>query len=72
MATLPLSQGYLIASKPNAFHRPCPYCGSKAVHRSRARGIIERHIVRFFRLYPHRCECCDRRFYVRVSDGNLP
>jgi len=49
----------------------CPYCGCRYAWRSHRRGLIERHLFRVFRLIPHRCTDCDRRFYARsVISGN--
>ena len=67
MATLSLSSSDHSQSVPSPFRRSCPYCRCLDIHRSHARGIIERHLARFFRLYPHRCESCDCRFYVQLS-----
>lgn len=66
MATLPLSSSGHSQSMPSRFRRSCPHCGSREVHRSRARGIIERHILQAFRFHPYRCESCDSRFYLLV------
>lgn len=71
MATLPVSTSGHSESAPNRFNQSCPYCRGRDIRRSHARGIIERHIARFFRLYPHRCESCDCRFYVRLP-GSQP
>jgi hypothetical protein len=43
----------------------CPQCGCTAIHRSRRRGVIERHFFRVLRLSPYRCEGCDSRFFMR-------
>ena len=63
MATLPIP-----TDSPQSVlkidHRPCPHCGSRDVHRSHSRGIIERRILRMLHFYPLRCDYCDRRFYV--------
>jgi predicted RNA-binding Zn-ribbon protein involved in translation (DUF1610 family) len=72
MATLPVTPlEYPHSHHHHRVRRLCPHCGSREVHRSRARGIIERHIVRAFRFYPHRCESCDRRFYAYLSTNEL-
>ena len=66
MASLPFSPAGHSERVPGRFYRSCPHCGSREIHRSRARGIIERHIVSILRFYPHRCESCDSRFYIQV------
>lgn len=48
-------------------HHACPHCQSDQIYRQRARGIIERHVVRAFRFYPFWCAGCDRRFYLRAE-----
>lgn len=45
----------------------CPYCGSRKIWQARPRGIVERHLFRFFQLSPHQCPGCDRRFYTRAA-----
>jgi hypothetical protein len=67
MTTQPLSPAGHSVRMPGRFYRSCPHCGSREIHRSRARGIIERHIVSILRFYPHRCESCDSRFYMLVT-----
>jgi hypothetical protein len=47
--------------------RACPFCRSSEIYRCRARGIIERHVVRTFQFFPHWCADCDRRFYIRLQ-----
>ena len=72
MATLPIgSPGYPNAPK-NGVRRTCPHCGSDEVYRSRARGIIERHVVRVLRFFPYRCFACDRRFYLHLAGHEGP
>ena len=41
----------------------CPECGSKQIHPSRRKGLLEKGILAkvFFR--PFRCEHCDSRFF---------
>jgi hypothetical protein len=57
MGTLPLTATII---------RTCPYCEDQKVYRQRARGIIERYLIRAFRFVPYWCAGCDRRFYVRL------
>ena len=71
MATVPVSRANYRRVPSKTHRRSCPFCGGQEIHRSRARGIIERHIVRTFRFYPHRCESCDRRFYVKLLASDL-
>ena len=71
MASAPFAPPNYSHTRPSRSHRVCPHCGSQEIHRSHARGIIERHIVRAFRFYPHRCEACDRRFYLQLSGQDL-
>ena len=66
MATLPISPASPRSTLKIDRHF-CPRCGSREVHRSHARGIVERRVLRMLRFYPHRCECCDRRFYIWLS-----
>ena len=47
----------------------CPRCGSTWVCRSYRSGWIKRHLLRAFGLSPYRCDCCDRKFYLRCSSG---
>jgi len=72
MATHPISPAEYAHTTRHRVHRSCPYCGSREIHRSHARGIIERHVVRVFRFYPHRCESCDRRFFAHLPSKELP
>jgi hypothetical protein len=46
--------------------RPCPYCLSPQVTRSRRRNVWERVLILML-LRPYRCLECDARFYGRVS-----
>lgn len=48
-------------------HHSCPHCHSDEIYRQRARGILERHVVRAFRFFPFWCAACDRRFYLRAD-----
>jgi hypothetical protein len=41
--------------------RLCPKCQSTRIFRSRRRGLVE-WPLRTVRLYPFRCDRCDRRF----------
>lgn len=65
MATMPLPSTTPSMSANKFRRQNCPHCGSKDIHRCRARGIIERHIVRAFHFFPHWRADCDRRFYLR-------
>lgn len=66
MASLPISSA---SNGLRAFHkkRACTHCGSAEVYRQRARGIIERHVVRAFHFAPYWCAACDRRCYLRLT-----
>lgn len=67
MATNSLPTSSTPSSKVRNFNRRiCPHCGGREIYRCRARGIIERHVARAFRLFPHWCAECDQRFYVRL------
>jgi hypothetical protein len=66
MATMPIPSATPSMSANQFRRRICPHCGGKDIHRCRARGIIERHVVRAFRFFPHWCADCDRRFYLRL------
>ncbi len=48
----------------NSRSRVCPHCGSREIYRRAPRRIIEPHVVHVFRLFPHWCGHCDRRFYL--------
>ena len=72
MASAPFSPASCSRSSAGHSPRACPHCGSRDICRSRVRGVIERHIVRALRFYPHRCESCDRRFYVQLSSSEIP
>ena len=48
----------------------CPHCNSKAIHRSKRRGIFELSVLSLMPIRPFRCEECDRRFYLfTVADA---
>ena len=47
----------------------CPQCGQEEVRRSR-RSRLE-HLLAIFRLYPYRCEVCDKRFFSFTRFLNL-
>jgi predicted RNA-binding Zn-ribbon protein involved in translation (DUF1610 family) len=66
MATMPIPSATPSMSANQFRRRICPHCGGKDIHRCRARGIIERHVVRAFLFFPHWCADCDRRFYLRL------
>lgn len=48
MATMPIPSASPSMSAKQFRRQICPHCGSKDIHRCRARGIIERHVVRAF------------------------
>jgi GH25 family lysozyme M1 (1,4-beta-N-acetylmuramidase) len=66
MATMPLPPPTPTVSLKKFREQICPHCGSKDIHRYRARDIIERHVVRAFSFYPHWCADYDRRFCLRL------
>jgi hypothetical protein len=41
----------------------CPCCQSKAVRRSKRRGVFESTLLSLIHVRPFRCMDCDRRFY---------
>jgi DNA-directed RNA polymerase subunit RPC12/RpoP len=41
----------------------CPECGSKRVHLSRRKGLLEKGILASIFFRPFRCEKCDVRFF---------
>jgi len=41
----------------------CPECGSKRIHLSRRKGLLEKGILASIFLRPFRCEHCDSRFF---------
>jgi hypothetical protein len=71
MASIPFAPTNYSRSHPSPQGHTCPHCGSRSVYRSPARGIIERHMVRALRFYPHRCQSCDRRFYAQLSNNEI-
>jgi len=40
----------------------CPQCGSKNVHRTERKGILERAFLYPLGFRAYRCEACDKRF----------
>jgi len=66
MATMPIPSATPSMSAKQFRKQICPHCGSKDIHRCRARGIIERHVVRALNFFPHWCADCDRRFYLHL------
>lgn len=44
--------------------RPCPYCESENVRRSRRQGLFEKSLGRLLFLHPYRCEACDARYFI--------
>jgi hypothetical protein len=74
MATLPISPADPLGashSKPkkSPARHICPHCSGEEVYRQRARGIIERHVVRAIRFFPFWCASCDRRFYLHEASS---
>ena len=47
----------------------CPECGSKRIHLSRRKGLLEKGILASIFLRPFRCQRCDFRFF-RLSFAN--
>jgi DNA-directed RNA polymerase subunit RPC12/RpoP len=45
----------------------CPDCHSRAIHRSKRRGMFELSLLGLVPMRPYRCEECDRRFYAFAS-----
>jgi ribosomal protein L37AE/L43A len=41
----------------------CPHCQSKAIRRSKRRGVFESSILSLLPVRPFRCKDCDHRFY---------
>jgi len=52
----------------------CPHCQSKAIRRSKRRGVFELSILSMIPMRPFRCEDCDLRFYAFASatDASQP
>lgn len=48
----------------------CPYCGSKAIRRSKRRGMVESSLSLIW-VRPFRCKDCDQRFYAFISPARL-
>jgi hypothetical protein len=46
-----------------------PTCSSKALRRSKRRGVFELTILRVIPVRPFRCRDCDRRFYSLSSSA---
>lgn len=44
--------------------KQCPTCNSESTHRSHRHGIIE-NVVSLLRIYPYRCDDCNKRFLAR-------
>jgi hypothetical protein len=51
--------------QPKAFY--CQHCGSSEGYASRAKHVVEKHVLRLLFLRPVRCGHCDRRYYRSVS-----
>jgi hypothetical protein len=41
----------------------CPNCASKAIHRSKRKGLLERILYTALFISPYRCDACDERFF---------
>jgi hypothetical protein len=41
----------------------CPNCGSKEIERVRRQAFKDWFLAWFFRVRPHRCDVCDKKFY---------
>jgi hypothetical protein len=41
----------------------CPNCASRAIRRSRKKGLLERTLLAALFVNPYRCETCDERYY---------
>ena len=61
--------------QPDAPTRPekhdaglCPRCGAGYAQRSRRKGLKDR-LASALGLRPYRCWVCNRRFYLRLTDG---
>jgi hypothetical protein len=48
----------------------CPHCQSKAIRRSRRRGMFESSVLSLIPVRPFRCKECDHRFYGLTSHTN--
>ena len=72
MATISIQTAERQQSAASRVRQTCPHCGSRNIHRSHSKGIIERHVMRVFRYYPHRCEVCGVRFYARLAALRKP
>jgi hypothetical protein len=71
MAAMPLaSTGRFGGSRPSE-QQTCPHCRSSDIFRQRARGIIERHVVRAFHFFPFRSATCYKRFYLHSDEGQV-
>jgi hypothetical protein len=45
----------------------CPHCHSKAIRRSKRRGMFESSVLSLMAVRPFRCKECDHRFYGLTS-----
>lgn len=52
------------AVRPRSDPKRCPNCSSENTHRSHRRGLIENG-ASVFRVYPYRCDNCNKRFLGR-------
>jgi len=52
------------ATRPRSEPKRCQNCGSESTHRSHRRGIIE-NLASVLRIYPYRCDNCNKRFLGR-------
>jgi DNA-directed RNA polymerase subunit RPC12/RpoP len=51
----------------------CPECGSKRIHLSRRKGLLEKGILASFFLRPFRCQRCDFRFFrLSIASHSTP
>ena len=48
----------------------CPHCQSKALRRSKRRGLFESIVLSLTPLRPFRCKECDHRFYGLTSQSD--
>ena len=52
----------------------CPSCGSRRIHQSRRKGLLEKCILAAIFARPFRCERCDERFFAlslkKVPNGS--
>jgi hypothetical protein len=55
MAAMPIPSTRTSMTAKQFRRRNCPHCGSKDIHPCRVRGVIERHVVRALRFFPHWC-----------------